>query len=339
MAAAMPPDDVSALMSRVELNRSQYKVFDGRHGSHSESGIPSRPVFHTNGRMTLRGAVPANEAAVPAQDATRPRWNVLNSLLAPGDKNPFAVTPEALLVPMLAFSAGSGGVGKTTVLSTVARILAGMGESLFLVYSESQRALPAYFGGQQVVPGRVRTFIPPVRDFGHLHLYARPQNEVSAVEDVSSWLPREVNALSSEVGRVLCEVSSVGIIERRVFELASINLRILVPDINSVLTVNRDLAELEPADESHRTFYLLNKFDPTVSFHRDVRERLRAVLGDRLLPFAIRRTDLIPEALASASTIVDYAPTAPVIDDFNLFAQWLRNSMQRNAVEPMRSIL
>ena len=127
--------------------------------------------------------------------------------------------------------------------------------------------------------------------------------------------------------------------ERQTRDLASINLRILVPDINSVLAVNRDLAELESEPDSDRTFYLLNKYDPAVRFHNDVRERLSMVLGERLLPFAIRRTDQIPEALAAGVTVVDYAPNAPVVDDLKLLAQWLRNSMQRNEIESRRAIL
>jgi cellulose biosynthesis protein BcsQ len=263
---------------------------------------------------------------------------VLNSLLSVGHKDEVAAIPEALLVPMLTFSAGSGGVGKTTILSTVTRVLSGMGESIFLVYSDSQRSLPLHFGGQQMVPGRVRTVIPPARDFGQLHLYARPQDESGIHEEVGCWLPRQVNALVAEVGRVLCESTNPDIPERQVLDLASINLRILVPDINSVLAVNRDLARLDAEQDSLSTFYLLNKYDSAVPFHKDVRERLRAVLGERLLPFAIRRTDQIPEALAAGVTVVDYVPHAPVVEDFKLLAQWLRNSMQRNEIVPTRSI-
>jgi cellulose biosynthesis protein BcsQ len=262
----------------------------------------------------------------------------LNSLLSAGPKDQFEAIPEALLIPMLTFSAGSGGVGKTTILSTVARVLSGMGESIFLVYSDSQRSLPLHFGGQQVIPGRVRTFVPPARDFGPLHLYARSEDQSGIGEEVGCWLPRQVNALVSEVGRVLCETTSPDLPERQMFDLASINLRVLVPDINSVLAVNRDLAGSDSTRDSLPTYYLLNKYDSAVPFHKDVRERLRGVLGERLLPFAIRRTDQIPEALAAGVTVVDYAPHAPVVEDFKLLGQWLRNSMQRNEIVSACSI-
>jgi cellulose synthase operon protein YhjQ len=264
---------------------------------------------------------------------------VLNSLLSVPGADAVSAEPEALLVPMLAFSAGSGGVGKTTILSSLARILSGMGESIFLVYSDSQRSLPLHFGGQQVVPGRVRSFIPPVRDFGQLHLYAHSQETEAEQDEVGGWLPRQVNPLASEVGRVLCEITNAEIPERQTLNLASINLRVLVPDINSVLTVNRDLADLESGQECNQTFYLLNKYDASVPFHRDVHDRMCAVLGERLLPFAIRRTDQVSEALAAGVTVVDYAPQSPIVDDLKLLAQWVRNSMPRNEVEPLRRLL
>jgi cellulose biosynthesis protein BcsQ len=336
----MPPDDVSALLTRVELDRSQYKVFAGRLGNQFESGAPSSSSYSQRTmRISSRVSPTEPERAHAVSEPARPRWNVLNSLLSVGNDNQIGAVPEALLVPMLTLSAGSGGVGKSAILSTVARLLSGIGESIFLVYSDSQRSLPLHFGGQQVVPGRVRTFIPPARDFGQLHLYAHSQGESGVPEESSCWLPRQVNALASEVGRVLCEITNSEIPERPTVDLASINLRILVPDINSVLTVTRDIDELDSGENSQPTYYLLNKYDSTVPFHRDVRERLQIVLGDKLLPFVIRRTDQIPEALAAGLTVVDYAPNAPVVEDFKLLTQWLRNSMQCNEIEPARRIL
>jgi cellulose biosynthesis protein BcsQ len=338
MAAPMPPDDVSTLMTRVELDRLQYKVFDRRAGSKLESGAASGVAFATGGTGASRVFASAADSAMPAREAPQPRWNVLSPLLAIDGKDEATTEPEALRVPMLTVSAGPGGVGKTTILSSLARILSGMGESLFLVYADSQRTLPLHFGGQQVVPGRVRSFIPPERDFGELYLYAHTRDASGAAEEVGSWLPREANALAGEVNRILCEITNSEIAEQQTLGLASINLRVLVPDIHSVLSVNRDLAEMSSEQAAH-TFYLLNKFDATVPFHQDVRHRLSAVLGERLLPFSIRRTDQIPEALAAGLTVVDYVPDAGVVADLKLMAQWLRNSMPRSEVTPRRRIL
>ena len=289
MAAVMPPDDIATLMKRVHLDRSQYKVFEGRRSVAIDSGAPPRTAFQPAVRMESRPHASAAKSPSRIQECARqentrpepprPRWNVLNSLLGGGPKDEVAAKPEALQVPMITFSAAAGGAGKTTILSTLARILCGMGESVFLIYSDSQRTLPLHFGGKQVVPGRVRTLIPPTRDLGQLHLYSRSQDESGMAEEVDRWLPREVNALASEVGRVLCEITNEDMSERQALDLGSINLRIIVPDINSVLTVTRELADADDDPDAVPTFYLLNKYDPTVAFQKDVRERLATAFG------------------------------------------------------------
>lgn len=336
-AIRVPPDDISALLSRVELDRSQYKVFERRLGGQNDAGVFPRLAIHTAAKTHTRVNSPAADSAAHVSQASHPRWNVLNSLISV-EHTAHATATEELLIPMLTFSADSGGVGKTTILTTLASILSSMGESIFLAFSDSQCTLPMHFGGQQVVSGRIRTLIPPKRDFGELHLYACSQEECGSDQNVD-WLPRQVNPLVAEVGRVLCEITNSEMPQRQTRELGTINLRVLVPDISSVLAVTRDLAALENEPDSERSFYLLNKFDSSVPFHRDLRDRLSAVLGERLLPFAIRRTDQLAEALAAGVTIMDYAPEAPVLGDFKLLAEWLRNSMHRNEIEPARRLI
>jgi cellulose biosynthesis protein BcsQ len=58
--------------------------------------------------------------------------------------------------------------------------------------------------------------------------------------------------------------------------------------------------------------------------HLDVREVLRRKLGDRLLPFVIRRAPAVSEALAEGMTVVDYAPDASVVEDYVSVATWVR---------------
>jgi cellulose biosynthesis protein BcsQ len=71
-------------------------------------------------------------------------------------------------------------------------------------------------------------------------------------------------------------------------------------------------------------YYLLNQFDASLPLHLDVREVLRRQLGDRLLPFVIRRAPAVSEALAEGMTVVDYSPDYPVSDDYMNIATWLR---------------
>src|SRR5690348_12523235 len=56
----------------------------------------------------------------------------------------------------------------------------------------------------------------------------------------------------------------------------------------------------------------------------DVREVLRERLGNRLLPFALRRSPAVGEALAEGMTVLDYAPASPIAQDFISFGAWIK---------------
>jgi cellulose biosynthesis protein BcsQ len=72
-------------------------------------------------------------------------------------------------------------------------------------------------------------------------------------------------------------------------------------------------------------YYVLNQFDPSLPLHLDVREVLREQLGDRLLPFALRRAPAVSEALAEGMTVMDYAPNSTVAEDFGSLAGWVKS--------------
>jgi cellulose biosynthesis protein BcsQ len=83
--------------------------------------------------------------------------------------------------------------------------------------------------------------------------------------------------------------------------------------------------------------YVLNQFDAGLPLHLDVREVLRRQLGDRLLPFVIRRAPAVSEALAEGMTVVDYTPDASVTEDYMNIAGWLRN-LSAPATQGVRNI-
>ncbi len=74
-----------------------------------------------------------------------------------------------------------------------------------------------------------------------------------------------------------------------------------------------------------RPYYILNQFDSSLPLHLDVREVLREQIGDRLLPFVLRRSPAISEALAEGMTVVDYAPNSPAAEDYGNLAAWVKS--------------
>jgi cellulose biosynthesis protein BcsQ len=69
----------------------------------------------------------------------------------------------------------------------------------------------------------------------------------------------------------------------------------------------------------------LNQFDTASPLHRDVRALLQQRLGDRLLPFVLRRSSLVSEALAEGMTVIDYAPGSDIAADYHDLTAWLRS--------------
>jgi cellulose biosynthesis protein BcsQ len=71
--------------------------------------------------------------------------------------------------------------------------------------------------------------------------------------------------------------------------------------------------------------YLLNRFDPSQQLHVDIRNLLQEQLGGRLLPFVLRSSPVVSEALAEGMTVMDYAPGAAIAEDYLNLANWIRS--------------
>jgi cellulose biosynthesis protein BcsQ len=102
----------------------------------------------------------------------------------------------------------------------------------------------------------------------------------------------------------------------------------VIPDMNSVVSVGSIDAFFQHngvAGNRVHPYYVLNQFDPSLPLHLDVREVLREQLGDRLLPFALRRAPAMSEALAEGMTVMDYAPNSTVAEDYGSLAGWVKS--------------
>ncbi len=261
------------------------------------------------------------------------RWFALKGVFEqPGqDQSESApVRQKETRTPVLAVFSLAGGVGKTSLVATVGRALSSMGEKVLLTDTTSHGLLPFYFGASELRQGTVRTFSPPSGSTdAPIYLVSYDIDQTGSDEVAREQLANEIVTNSRGMHRILLDLTSAsGWLVRR---MSSMNPTILVPvapDMNSVISlqmVEKFFAGVNDGDgRPMQPYYILNQFDTSLPLHLDVREVLRRQLGDRLLPFVVRRAPAVSEALAEGMTVVDYAPDAAVAEDYLNLATWLR---------------
>ncbi len=240
-----------------------------------------------------------------------------------------APRPGEVRTPLLAVFSLAGGVGKTSLVATLGRALSAKGEKVVLTDTTSHGLLPFYFGARELRPGVVRSFPPPSSITGEpvsLVIY----DAAGRIGDVprQEILTQEILRNGQGNHRLLLDLdSSSSWLVSQMARLHPVVLVPITPDMNSVISlqaVERLFRGItDPDGRQVVPFYVLNQFDVALPLHLDVREVFRRKLGDRLLRVAIRNSPAVSEALAEGMTVVDYAPDAPVSQDYLDVASWL----------------
>lgn len=306
---------------------------------------------------------PVDDTLAGSRDRIANRWFALKSVFDPQAAPVEQTTAQPPAhVPVLAVFSLAGGVGKTSLVASLGRALSSRGERVLLVDTAAFGLLPFFFGARDQRPGMLRTFNPPgVSAEAPIQLVTldpdgqapEPQgadpsqgfhggqsrapnqapNQAAGFDPNQDWLAQEVARYSRSSNRVLIDLPTAsGSTTRRVLRLSPVVLVPVIPDMNSVVSVGaiesffRHSAAAGGAGQKPiMPYYLLNQFDYSLPLHLDVREILREQIGDRLLPFALRRSPAVSEALAEGMTVMDYAPGAMVAEDYASLAGWVRS--------------
>lgn len=261
------------------------------------------------------------------------RWFALKGVFDGGASAPAEAAPAPTVsrAPVLAVFSLAGGVGKTSLVATLGRALSARGERVLLVDTAAYGLLPFYFGARDQRPGVLRTFSPPVASGdAPIQMVTFDPDAQNAEAVGQEPLAAEITKCSRGVNRVIVDLATAsGAITRRVMRMSPLVLVPVVPDMNSVVSVSSIEAFFEHnsnvGGKPALPYYVLNQFDPSLPLHLDIREVLREQLGDRLLPFAIRRTPSVSEALAEGMTVMDYAPNSTAAEDFGSLAGWVKS--------------
>ncbi len=237
--------------------------------------------------------------------------------------------------PIMTVLSMAGGVGKTSLVATLGRALSATGERVLLADTSTLGPLPFYFGAKNLRPETLRVFSPPLDSADSAislvsyDVLQRTAAEPDADASDYDWLTNNLSTHGRGMQRILVDmVSGTGWLGRKLAAISSMLLVPLAADMNSVILMQnaeKFLCRMAGPDGlPAQPFYLLNQFDASLPLHMDVRETMRRQLGDRLLPFTIRRDAAVPEALAEGMTVIDYAPESAVASDYKQVMGWLR---------------
>jgi cellulose synthase operon protein YhjQ len=297
---------------------------------------------------------PAEDTLAGSRDRIASRWFALKGVFDP-QAAPVEQAPQQppARVPVLAVFSLAGGVGKTSLVASLGRALSSRGERVLLVDTAAFGLLPFFFGARDQRPGMLRTFNPPgVSADAPIQLLTldpdgqAPDAQMQTPQNPAQnqdWLPQEVLRYSRGVHRILVDLPTAsGATTRRVLRMDPVVIVPVAPDMNSVVSVSAIESFFRNTGQATGgkqilPYYVLNQFDYSLPLHLDVREILREQIGDRLLPFALRRSPAVSEALAEGMTVMDYAPNANVAEDYLHLAEWVR-SLSAPATQTYRGV-
>jgi cellulose synthase operon protein YhjQ len=324
------PKDIATLYSRAHLEAARYGDFSASRkqvrGKFRSWIVRETPKLE-HSQAEPPPPVPAQQAEARTQagrDDKVTRWYALRSVFAPAVESSLHAERQP---PVFVFFSFAGGVGKTCLLATLGRALAALGEHVLLADTCACGMLPFYFGSRVSRPRALRTFFPPGPDFGAEAdapvqvVNLPPERDSDQHPEQDPWL-RELVDAGRLANRILVDVdTSRQQVAGRLQALKPTVLVPVLPDMSSVAC----LRLVDTLPDAGETLFLLNQFDAESPLHSDVRNLLRQQLGDRLLPFVVRRSYLVSEALAEGMTVIDYAPDSSVAEDYRVLASWLRS--------------
>jgi cellulose synthase operon protein YhjQ len=304
-----------------------------------------RPAWLTGGRpdaQPLPSPPPPAQVHIPqppedtlqgSRDRMTSRWFALRGVFEGGAATVEAVqaAPSTSRAPVMAIFSLAGGVGKTSLVATLGRALAARGEKVLLVDTAAYGLLPFFFGARDQRSGTLRTFSPPgASGDAPIQMVAIDPDNLNPEVGGQEALSTEISKFARGAGRVIVDLATAsGATTRRVMRMSPLVLVPVIPDMNSVVSVSSIEAFFQhnssAAGKPVLPNYVLNQFDPSIPLHLDIREVLREQLGDRLLPFAIRRASAVSEALAEGMTVMDYAPNSTAAEDFGSLAAWVKS--------------
>jgi cellulose biosynthesis protein BcsQ len=306
--------DIADLCATAGLDTESYQVFPSPPlRAHGEAGSSIETPVTDIGESSGPESGPTLQAHLerPFGQGSPHRWNGLRQAFGTDRPARADRTGTSRLVVVSA----AGGAGGTTVAATLARILS-ISEHVALTEATEQQLLPYHFGAAQASAGGCMLLPQRPGERGAVHIFGMPQAASAARFD---WVREKTAAIEGDYNRVIVDAGNASGVETTA--TSSLILIVATPDMNTAVR----LSSLVPllASRGAQSKVLLNKFDGAQGLHMAFLTQLQERFADVLLPFRIRYSPLAPEALAEGQTVIDYAPGAPIAEEFLHLATWL----------------
>lgn len=333
-SASLPaPKSRPGFVERRSEPRVPLPTSDDRSEVAVPAWIDSKETAPVAPRRTDAGPPAVMDTLQHSRERVASRWYALRGVFNPAtpEMEPMQARAREAASPLLAIFSFAGGVGKTSLTASLGRSLSALGEKVLLADLTPQGILPFYFGATELRPGVMRTFNPPPGS-ADAPVSMLSYDVLGPSEAGEAAFEASLHQLTGGKEKFQHVLADLGPASAKVLNaLARLDATVLVPitpDMNTVIglaSMERFFAGM--ADSAGRALqprYLLTQFEATLPLHLDVREGLRQKLSHRLLPFVIRRSSEVSEALAEGMTVIDYAPESGVAADYRNLANWFR---------------
>jgi cellulose synthase operon protein YhjQ len=305
-----PGKDVRALFDKVKLGDLRYRTFAAQKTPQKNERTYAPP--------------PAADVTPAAPAVSHPR-RALQSVFEVNAKLRIASAQPHLAAgsgAALIFASCAGGVGKTTLCATVARVLSARLSKVLVADRCPQGIMPYYFGLERLSAGGLQTVYPNARRAGYQMTMVNAPCEEQPNTPTGAWL-EQLQAESTLTLMDLPTLNSRSLQEQMV--PAGYVVVPLVPDVQSIASIAgvEALSNLSSEGQNRRCLFVLNRFDEARPLHREIRTHLEKVLEERLAPLAVRESEYVAEALSLGITVLDHVPQSPVANDFEQLAGWL----------------
>ena len=336
------PDDIFALYSRFELDGDNYRIFQREmKGSSPPAAGPvatarlpieereSTPLASADvlaprvERVQHPSLVASETITVSHREPTliRPETDVARTsspgLWSHGTHVPTAIsrTPEILACDCISVTGVAGGVGTTTIVAVLTRLLAKTGRRCAIFDDTEDPTLPIFFGAQRLSDEHRRfAGLRSIFESSVRILNRKTIDPMHANESSQSFIERNFTALAEDFDHLVFDRPA------RSFDSSGAGVRIYVaiPDLSSLARIQKLQRDLDSVNAERRWVLVLNRFDSSIPLHKELLGWYRENFRDLIV---IRESSLVPESLAEATTVVDWIPDSPVSGDFlNLFA-------------------